>query len=96
MFDTNHGRADLLTRLIAALQDRIWAADEAFASERRYHASRSPGGWSITVRDSRWDRRQLCEDCAVSGRQPITGVPCPRCAGTGVVTLPASTEAGPR
>lgn len=92
MFETNRGLAGRLTRLIAALQDRVWAADEAFATERGYRARRSPGGWSITVRDPRWDRRQVCPECAGT----IAGAPCQRCAGTGVGTLPAPGEDGPR
>lgn len=87
MFETNRGVAGRFARLIAAFQDRIWAADEAFAADRRYDARRSPGGWSITVRDPRWDRRQPCSGCAATGCDPITGAPCLLCAGTGVVTL---------
>lgn len=91
MFDTNRGgTGGRLARLITSLQDRIWAQDEAFAADRDYDVRRSTRGWTITVRDTRWDRKQLCSPCSATGADPITGESCPDCAGTGVVTLPSA------
>lgn len=80
------------SRLRAALQDRLWAADEVFAAERGWTARRSSRGWSIDVRDPRWDCRQECSSCRGEGREPITGRMCTACDGIGVVTLGPAEE----
>jgi hypothetical protein len=77
-----------LARLRAALQDRLWRDDEKRAAERGWTAQRSASGWSIQVRDPRFDLRQECWECQGAGRHPITGAECDACAGTGVITLP--------
>ncbi len=81
-----------LARLCARLQDHLWRADEQFAADRGWIAERSPRGWSIEVRDPRFNRRHLCFACDGTGRHRITGVECPDCAGTGVVTEPEGGE----
>jgi hypothetical protein len=78
-----------LAGLCAALQDCLWQSDEKFAAERGWTATRSGSGWSVRVRDSRFDLRQECSACDGTGRHRITGAECPDCDATGVVTLPA-------
>jgi hypothetical protein len=77
-----------IARLRKAIQDRLWRADEEFATDRGWTAQRSPSGWSIRVRDPRFDRRKECGACGGTGRDRITGADCPDCDATGVVTLP--------
>jgi len=85
-------RRDRLARLRARLQNWLWAPDERFAEERGWTATRSRSGWSVTMRDPRFDRRHVCEACAGSGRHPITGAECADCGGVGVVTGPERGE----
>ena len=82
-----------LARLRAALQERLWSADEKWAAERGWTARRSASGWTIQVRDPRFDLRQECWECGGTGFHRITGVECDTCDGTGVVTL-AGEDAG--
>jgi hypothetical protein len=81
-----------LDRLRTRVQDYLWRPDERFAAERGWTAERSRSGWSIEVRDPRFNRRHLCFACDGTGRHHITGVECPDCAGTGVVTEPEGGE----
>jgi hypothetical protein len=81
-----------LARFRAALQDRLWRSDEAWAAEREYTARRSTRGWSIEIRDPRFDRRHVCDTCQGVGHHHITGAECADCAGTGVVTDPERGE----
>ena len=76
-----------LAGLRSALQDRLWSADEKWAAERGWTARRSASGWSIQVRDPRFDLRQECWECGGTGFHRITGAECEVCDGTGVVTL---------
>lgn len=76
-----------LALLRALLQDRLWSSDEKWAADRGYDTWRSPAGWTVHVRNPRFDLRQECDDCGGEGRDPITGRDCPGCDGTGVVTL---------
>jgi hypothetical protein len=75
-----------LGRVCAAVQDRLWEQDEEFAAQRGYDARRSHRGWTITVRDPRWDSRQECPACAGRGCGP-DAQPCAECAGSGVVVI---------
>jgi hypothetical protein len=75
-----------LARLRRTLQDRLWAADERWADDRGYDSWRSASGWTVHVRDPRFDLRHGCVDCDGTGRDRITGGDCPCCEGTGVVT----------
>lgn len=75
-----------LAQLRVAIQDRLWAEDEAFADKRGYDSCRSGGGWAITVRDPRWNSRQECSACGGTGGR-IEGAECAECVGVGVVTL---------
>lgn len=79
-------------RFRARLQDRLWRADEAWAAERGYAARRSVRGWSVDIRDPRFDRRHACDTCAGTGRHHITGADCADCGGVGVVTDPERGE----
>lgn len=79
-------------RLKARLQDWIAGPDEQFAAERGWTTTRSASGWSVTVRDPRFDRRHVCDACAGTGRHPITGTECADCTGVGVVTDPERGE----
>jgi hypothetical protein len=81
-----------LVRLKDRLQDWIAGPDERFAAERRWTATRSASGWSVTVRDPRFDRRHVCDSCGGVGRHRITGAECADCAGVGVVTDPERGE----
>ncbi len=76
-----------LAHLRAAIQDRLWAEDEAFANKRGYDSCRSGSGWAITVRDPRWDSRQECSACGGTGWGRTEGAECAECDGVGVVTL---------
>lgn len=76
----------VIARLVTALLDRIWAADERHAAERGWTTTRSTSGLSIRVRDPRWASRHTCDGCSATGVEPITGSTCHLCAGTGVVT----------
>ena len=75
-----------LARLLAALQDRLWADHEKWTADRGYESWRSPSGWRAHGRDPRFDRRHACAECDGTGRHRITGDECPDCDG-GVVTL---------
>jgi hypothetical protein len=81
-----------LARLKDRLQDWISGPDERFAAERGWTATRSSSGWSVTVRDPRFDRRHVCDACDGGGRHRITGAECPDCGGAGVVTDPERGE----
>jgi hypothetical protein len=81
-----------LARFRSHCQDRLWGPDEQFAAERGWTAERSIRGWSIEVRDPRFNRRHLCFACDGTGRHRITGVGCPACFGNGVVTEPEGGE----
>jgi len=81
-----------LARLRVAVQERLWSTDEKWAAERGYTARRSTSGWSVDIRDPRFDRRHVCEACAGSGRHHITGAECADCGGVGVVTDPERGE----
>jgi hypothetical protein len=70
-----------LKRLRGRLQAWLWRPDEALAADRGWDVRRSRSGWSITVRDARWDTRQECSACAGAG--------CDTCALTGVITVAA-------
>ena len=85
-------RRGRFARLRARLQNWLWTPDELFAHERGWSATRSPSGWSVTIRDPRFDRRHVCEACEGSGRHRITGAECTDCAGVGVVTDPDRGE----
>jgi hypothetical protein len=77
-----------LARLRTTLQDHLWRADEKWAADRGWTSQRSASGWSIRVRDPRFDLRQECTECDGAGRHRITGAECEVCDGVGVVTLP--------
>jgi DnaJ-class molecular chaperone len=81
-----------LARIIAEVQDRLWAADEKWAAECGCTSRRSASGWAVDIRDSRFDRRHVCGRCDGEGRHPITGAECPDCSGVGVVTDPERGE----
>jgi hypothetical protein len=81
-----------LARIVADVQDRLWAPDEKWAAERGYTARRSTWGWSVDIHDPRFDRRHTCDGCAGSGRHRITGAECPDCGGVGVITDPERGE----
>lgn len=81
-----------LDHLRERLQDWIAGPDEQFAAERGWTATRSASGWSVTVRDPRFDRRHVCDTCGGVGRHRITGAECADCAGVGVVTDPERDE----
>lgn len=83
-----------LGRTCRTVQDRLWAADEHYARDRGYRSQRSRSGWTITVRDPRWDLRQECAVCHGSGSD-LAANPCAACGGVGVITLEAG-EAGER
>ena len=89
-------RRDSPLRRLARLKDRLqeWISgpDERFAAERGWTATRSPSGWSVTVRDPRFDRRHVCESCGGEGRHRITGADCSECGGVGVITDPERGE----
>jgi hypothetical protein len=76
-----------ITRLRVALQDCLWRADEKWAADHGWTSQRSASGWSIRVRDPRFDLRQECWECGGTGHHRITGAECDTCDGTGVVTL---------
>ena len=69
-----------LARLLADIQDRLWRADEKWAAERGLETWRSPNGWSVSVRDPRFDLRHVCGECDGTGRHRITGAECPTAA----------------
>jgi hypothetical protein len=83
-----------LAHLRMRVQDWLWGPDERFAEERGWTATRSASGWSVTVRDPRFDRRHVCDTCDGTGRHRITGAECADCAGVGVVTDPERGEQG--
>ena len=77
---------------LARLQDRLWARDEKWAAERGYTVRRSSRGWSVSIRDPRFDRRHACSSCAGTGRERIAVAECSECSGVGVVTEPEGGE----
>ena len=83
----------MVGRLVAALQDRLWAADELAAAESGWTSRRIGRGWAVEVRDPQRVRRRVCGACAGSGRDPISGCGCGPCSGVGVVTA-AGVEPG--
>ena len=86
----------LMTKAASApgggLQDRLWARDEKWAAERGYTVRRSSRGWSVSIRDPRFDRRHACSSCAGTGRERIAVAECSECGGVGVVTEPEGGE----
>lgn len=86
------GRLSTWRHRLARLQDRLWAHDEKWAAERGYTVCRSPRGWSIAIRDPRFDRRHACIGCAGTGHHRIAVGECSECGGTGVVTEPEAGE----
>jgi hypothetical protein len=77
---------------LARLQDWLWARDEKWAAERGYTVRRSSWGWSVSIRDPRFDRRHACSSCAGIGRQDVGDAECSACGGIGVVTEPERGE----
>jgi hypothetical protein len=75
-----------------ALQDWLWNPDEKWAAERGYETWRSPSGWSVSVRDPRFNLRHECGECDGTGRDRVTGAECAECGGVGVVTDPERGE----
>jgi hypothetical protein len=86
------GRCGTWLCRLARLQDRLWARDEKWAAERGYSSRRSASGWSITMRDPRFDLRQECSECGGTGRHRISVGECSECGGTGVVTEPEGSD----
>ena len=88
-------RRGFLAGLIDLIDDHVTAKIDRDARERGLTVTRIPGTRTHRYRDSRWDRRRLCGDCAGSGC--VGARPCGWCDGTGVVTLdPARTTGDPR
>ena len=80
-----------IERFRRAVQDRLWAADEKWAADRGLDSYRSPSGWSVVIRDPRFDLRQECRECTGTGHDRITGEECTECE-DGVVTLDPPEE----
>jgi len=81
-----------LDHLRGWLQDWIAGPDEKWAAERGYETWRSPSGWSVSVRDPRFNLRHECGECDGTGRDRISGAECAECGGVGVVTDPEQGE----
>ena len=79
-------RHALHRRLRAALHDYIARDDEKWAADRGFDSRRSASGWTVTIRDPRFDLRRACAACGGTGRHRITAAECPECE-DGVVTL---------
>jgi hypothetical protein len=81
-----------LARLIRAVGDRLFQAEDARARQYGWQITVRRGGLARTYRDPWFDRFHGCPACRGSGTGPAKK-PCDRCCGTGRITVSEPTRA---
>ena len=81
---SGHGPVRWLSKVIEAVGNRVFRADDQWAIEHNLQITPRHGGLSRSYRDPRFDTLHACPRCSGSGGNP--GEPCAACAGTGRVT----------
>jgi len=84
-------RRGAIAAILDKIDDHVTARADRRAREMGLQISRIPGTRTQVYRDSRWDLRQECADCAGSGLDGAAS--CPVCEGTGVITLAPAPQA---
>lgn len=91
MFPRKGFTRTVLSQLLIALEERLFAGEDARARARGWEVSRRPGG-GRRYRDPRWDQVAECPECAGTG---LDGVHvCERCDGRCTVRLDAADLPG--
>ena len=75
-----------LTRLIRAVGDRLFQAQDAQARQYGWQVTARRGGLARTYRDLRFDKLRSCPICRGAGTI-LADRACDRCAGTGRITV---------
>jgi hypothetical protein len=75
-----------LVRLVRAVGDRLFQAEDVRASQYGWQITARRGGLARTYRDPRFDSFRNCPDCCGTGTGSAEK-PCDRCDGTGRITV---------
>lgn len=86
---------DLLLRVLSAIGNMIFRADDHRARERSWQVLPRHGGLSRAYRDPRFDYLIRCAACSSRGRD-LTGLTCPTCDGAGRISLNPAEASEPQ